>query len=177
MTGSRARIAEYDNAEHGLMVCPYVGRHLFVVVSSRSQMTSSSPSSPESFQVWIHLQALNNTLALPVPNGQRRLWLTRFIGSGSTGSVWQSHFDNSDVSFAVKIVEVLRSSDTDRRQRLHNEFNVYLKIAAAYRSKLLRDPIAPLCYGAFEGDGVDVLVLDLCDGTLNTWDELSDSES
>ena len=31
------------------------------------------------------------------------------------------------------------------------------------------------CYGAFEGDGVAVLILDLCEGVLNEWDELSDS--
>ena len=113
---------------------------------------------------------------MPDRNGQRRLWLTRFMGLGSTGRVWQSHFDNSDDSFAVKIVELLHPSDTDSRQRLRNEFNVYLDIEAAYQSKRLRDRIAPICYGAFEGDGVDVLVLDLCDDILNTWDELSASE-
>ncbi|KAN0102364.1 hypothetical protein V8E52_012018 [Russula decolorans] len=160
MTRYRARAA-HDNAKLRLMI------------------TSSSPNSPESFQVWVHLQALsNNTLALPVPdrNGQRRLWLTRFIGHGSTGRVWQSHFDNSGDSFAVKIVELLYPSDTDSQQRLRNEFSVYLNIEAAYQSKRLRDRITPRCYGAFESDGVDVLVLDLCDGILHTWDELSASE-
>jgi hypothetical protein len=53
---------------------------------------------------------------------------------------------------------------------------VYLNIEAAYQSKRLRDRITPRCYGAFESDGVDVLVLDLCDGILHTWDELSASE-
>ena len=109
-------------------------------------------------------------------NGQRRLWLTRFIGFGSTGKVWKSRFDNSDDSFAVKIVELLYPSDMDSRQRLRNEFDVYLIIEAAYQSGRLRDRITPRCYGAFESDGVDVLVLDLCDGILNTWDELSASE-
>jgi hypothetical protein len=109
-------------------------------------------------------------------NGQRRLWLTRFIGLGSTGKVWKSHFDNNDDSFAVKIVELLYPSDMDNRQRLRNEFNVYLIIEAAYQSGRLHDRITPRCYGAFEGDGVDVLVLDLCDGILNAWDELSASE-
>jgi hypothetical protein len=121
----------------------------------------------------------NNTLVLPVPdrNGQQRLWLTRFIGLGSTGNVWQGHFDNSDDSlFAIKIVELLQPSDTDRRQRLRNEFNMYLNIEAAYQSRRLRDRITPRCYGAFEGDGVDVLVLDLCNSILNTWDELNASE-
>lgn len=109
-------------------------------------------------------------------NTQQRLWLTRFIGSGSTGKVWQSHLDNSDDSFAVKIVELLYPSDIDSRQRLRNEFSVYLFIEAAYQSKRLRDRITPRCYGAFEGDGVDVLVLDLCGGIPNSWDELSASE-
>jgi hypothetical protein len=120
----------------------------------------------------------NNTLVIPgsEKNGQRRLWLTRFIGFGSTGKVWQSRFDNSDDSFAVKIVELLYPSDIDSRQRLRNEFNVYLIIEAAYQSRRLRDHITPRCYGAFEGDGVDVLVLDLCDGILNSWDELIASE-
>jgi len=64
----------------------------------------------------------------------------------------------------------------DSRQRLRNEFTVYLIIEAAYQSRRLRDRITPRCYGAFEGDGVDVLVLDLCDGILNEWDELSTTE-
>jgi hypothetical protein len=53
---------------------------------------------------------------------------------------------------------------------------VYLTIEAAYQSGQLRDRITPHCCGAFAGDGVDVLVLDLCDGILNAWDELSASE-
>jgi hypothetical protein len=120
----------------------------------------------------------NNTLVLPECNGnsKRRLWLTRCIGSGSTGSVWQCRFDNSDDSFAVKIVEVLRRSDTDRQKRLHNEFNTYLTLDEAYQSGNVCDRIAPRCYGAFEGNGVDLLILDLCDGNLNDWDELSRSE-
>ena len=40
----------------------------------------------------------------------------------------------------------------------------------------LHDCIAPRCYGAFEGDGVVVPVLDLYDGILNEWGELSDRE-
>jgi hypothetical protein len=143
------------------------------------QITSSSPSSPESFQVWVHLQALsNNTLALPVSdrNGQQHLWLTHFIGFGSTGRVWQCHFDNSDDLFAIKIVELLNPSGIDSQHRLRNEFNVYLIMEAAYQSGRLHDCITPHCYGAFEGDGVNVLILDLCNSILNTWDELSTLE-
>jgi hypothetical protein len=101
-------------------------------------------------------------------NGQRHLWLNRFIGFGSTSNVLRCHFDNSDDSFAVKIVELLHPSDKDSRQRLRNEFNTYRIIEAAYQSRRLRDRIPPRCYGAFEGDGIDVLVLDLCDGILGT---------
>ena len=131
-----------------------------------------------SSQIWANLQALsNNTLPLPVSdkNGQRRLWLTRFLGLGSTGNVWKFHFDNGSASFAVKIVELPHSYDTGPRQRLHKEFAIYLIIEAAYQSGQLRNRITPRCYGAFEGDGVDIIVLDLCDGILNSWDEFDDA--
>jgi hypothetical protein len=94
------------------------------------------------------------------------------MGFGSTGNVWQCRFDDSDSLFAAKIVEVLRRSDAERRQRLRNEFNVYLTLEKAYRSGQLRDRIAPRCYGAFEGDGIDVLILDFCPGVLDSWDRL-----
>jgi hypothetical protein len=46
----------------------------------------------------------------------------------------------------------------------------------AYQSRKLHDHIAPLCYGAFQDDNISVLVLGLCDGTPNSWDELNASE-
>ena len=95
---------------------------------------------------------------------------------GSTGNVWECRFDNYDDLFAVKVVEVLRPSDADSRQRLRNEFNIYLTLEKAYHSGLLGDRIAPRCYGAFKGNRVDVLILDLCEGILNQWDELSAPE-
>ena len=120
----------------------------------------------------------NNTLALPlcVKSGKQRLWLTRFVGSGSTGNVWECRFDDCDDLFAAKVVEVLRPSDADSRQRLLNEFKVYLTLDRAYHSGQLHDPIAPRCYGAFKGNHVDVLILDLCEGVLKEWVELSISE-
>jgi hypothetical protein len=120
----------------------------------------------------------NNVLALPqcAKNGKRRLWLTRFVGSGSTGNVWQCRFDDSTDLFAAKTVEVLCRADADSRQRLHNEFNIYLALEKAYQSRQLHHRIAPRCYGAFEGDGMVVLILDLCDDILNEWGELSDPE-
>ena len=44
------------------------------------------------------------------------------------------------------------------------------------KKKRLLDQITPRCYGAFEGDGMNVLILELCDGILMDWDELNDSE-
>jgi hypothetical protein len=157
-----------------------------------SQITTSSPDYPESFQVWMHLHPLldNNTFApllsdnnmfAPLQraekgNEKQRLWLTHFIGSGSTGDVWQCRFDNNDGLFAIKVVEVLRKSDVERQQRFYNEFEVYLTLEMAYQSERLRNRITPHCHGAFKGDRIDVLILELCDGVLNGWDELNDSE-
>ena len=121
----------------------------------------------------------NNTLALLlcVKSGKQRLvWLTRFVGSGSTGNAWECRFDDCDDLFAAKVVEVLRPSDADSRQRLRNEFKVYLTLDRAYHSGQLHDPVAPRCYGAFKGNHVDLLILDLCEGILNEWVELSISE-
>jgi hypothetical protein len=122
----------------------------------------------------------SNKFVLPQSTTSRsrkqRLWLTRFIASGSTGHVWECRFDNCDSLFAAKVVEVLRPSDEDSRRRLRNEFNAYLTLEKAYQSGQLRDRITPCCYGAFEGNRVDVLILELCDGILNDWGELSSPE-
>jgi hypothetical protein len=129
--------------------------------------------------VWLHLHALpSNTFTLPQCSlsGKPCLWLTQFLGFGSTGNVWKGHFDNSNDSFAIKIVELLCSSDADSQQQLHKEFNVYLTLEAAHKSGQLRDHITPQCYGAFAGDGIDVLILELGDSILMAWNELNDSE-
>ena len=68
-------------------------------------------------------------------------------------------------------------ANADKRQRLHNEFNIYLDLEKAYQSRQPHDRIAPRCYGAFEGNDMAVLILDSCDGVLNDWGELSDSEA
>ena len=39
--------------------------------------------------------------------------------------------------------------------------------------RLLRQTSIVHSSAAFESDGVDVLVLDLCDGIMNSWDELN----
>ncbi|KAI0291556.1 hypothetical protein BC826DRAFT_1022434 [Russula brevipes] len=159
MTRSRARNS-HGNTESELLV------------------TSSSPKSPENFQVWTRLYTMsNNVFAIPPwsRKDKLRLWFTRLIASGSTGSVWQCRFNTSYDPFAAKVVEVLRPSDTEKRQRLRNEFKVHLILDEAYQSGRLHERIAPRCYGAFEGSRMDVLILDLCDGILNSWDDLSAS--
>jgi hypothetical protein len=118
----------------------------------------------------------NDTLPLRPGSSKQHLWLTRFVASGSTGNVWECRLDDLDDLFAVKVVEELRPSDAGSRQRLRNEFNTYLILDRAYHSGQLHDRIAPRCYGAFKGNGVDVLILDLCDGILNQWGELSAPE-
>lgn len=123
----------------------------------------------------------NITLALPQHAGsprsaKQRLWLTRLVGWGSTDSVWQCRFDMCDDLFAAKIAEVLSPNDANRRQRLRNEFSIYLTPEKAYQSGQLHDGIFPRCYGAFTGNHADVLILDLCDGTLNNWEELNRPE-
>ncbi len=113
----------------------------------------------------------------PIPHtGKQCLWLTRPLGHGSTGSVYECHFDNFDEPFAVKVVEMLRSSDIEARKRLRNEFDVYITMEKAYQSGKLRDRIAPRCYGAFEGKYIDVLILDLHNAVLDSWDHLKPQE-
>lgn len=91
------------------------------------------------------------------------------------GVYWRclgSSFWYCDHMFAVKVVEMLRSSDAERRQRLRTKFNVYLTLEKKFKSEYLRDCIAPCCYGAFENDRMDIFILDLCDDILNSWEEL-----
>ncbi|KIM76170.1 hypothetical protein PILCRDRAFT_98772 [Piloderma croceum F 1598] len=124
-------------------------------------VTSSLPGSSEYSQAWVRLYTMaNNTLILPgcAGHSKSRLWLTCFVASGSTGNIWECCFDNCDDLFAAKIL------------------NVYLILDKAHQSGQLHDRIALRCYGAFEGNGVDILILDLCNGVLNAWDELSTSE-
>ncbi|KAI9464977.1 hypothetical protein BJY52DRAFT_1392951 [Lactarius psammicola] len=113
--------------------------------STSPEIASSSPHIPEHFQVW------NG-------NGKRRLWLTGLIGFGSTGNVWQCYFENGNSSFAIKVVELLRRSDVERRRRFCNELDFYLTLEMAYQSR------------------VDALILELCGDTLKGWDELNISE-
>ena len=121
----------------------------------------------------------NNIFGLPPISyaGKQHLWLTRPLGRGSTGGVYKCHFDKFEKLFAVKVVEMLRSSDIEARKRLRNEFEVYITMEKAHQSGKLRNRIAPRCYGAFEGKYIDVLILDLhntaaATGTvLDSWDD------
>jgi hypothetical protein len=93
MTRSRGTTGR-EAVESGLMVRSIPGRCLSLGLLVYLQITSSSPHSPESFQVWVHLHPLSNNTFVPPQcahngYGKRRLWLTRLIGFGSTGNVWQ----------------------------------------------------------------------------------------
>jgi hypothetical protein len=147
------------NTESELLVHTFLGRYRSLGSLVHLQITSSSPKSPENLQVWTRLYTMsNNSLAIPPCARNDKLRL-RFIASGSTGNVWQCRFDTSYDSFAAKIVEVLRPSDTEKQPRLRNEFKIYLILDEAYQSGRLRDRIAPRCYGAFEGSDMDVLTM------------------
>ena len=76
-----------------------------------------------------------------------QVWLTHFIGHESTGRVWKCYFDNFEMPFAVKTVEMARPSDIEARKRLRKEFDVYITLEKAYQSGQLQDRIAPRCYG------------------------------
>ena len=102
--------------------------------------------------------------------------MTRSIGHGSTGSVWKCHFDNSEKPFAIKVVEILRSSDIEAQKRFRNEFDTYITMEKAYQSGKLEGRIAPRCYGAFEGKNIDVFILDLHNTILDSWDYLKPQE-
>jgi hypothetical protein len=170
---------DIDDGSGELLVHSFLGRYRSLGSFTHLQVTSSSPKLSENLQVWTRLYATsNNSLAIPpcARNDKPHLWFTHFIASGSTGSVWQCRFDTSQDSFAAKIVEVLHPSDTQKRQRLRNEFKIYLILDKAYQSGRLHNRIAPRCYGTFEGRYMDVLILDLCDSILNSWDDLSASE-
>ena len=78
--------------------------------------------------------------------------------------------------FAAKVVEVLRSSDLEARERFRKEFKVYLTLEEAYQSGKLKNRTAPHCNGAFEGNNVDVLILGLHDNILDPWDQLTPPE-
>ena len=140
------------------------------------QITSSAPTFPASFQIWVHLRPLPNNRFVP-PGGaekgkkKRRLWSTSLIGSGATGSVWRCHFDDDRGLYAIKVV-----SNREHEREFFKEFEVYLALENAYQTKTLETNITPHCYGVFKGEGYFALVLGLCEGALNTWDELNISE-
>ena len=126
--------------------------------------------------MFIHFR--KNTHGLPpIPHtgkqSKQHLWLTRSLGHGSTGRVYnyKCHFDFFEKLFAAKVVEMLCSSDIEARKRLRNEFDVYIAMERAYQSGKLRNRIAPRCYGAIEGKYTDVLILDLHNAVLDSWDD------
>jgi hypothetical protein len=126
----------------------------------------------------MHLYPLSdNTLLLPQSaTDGKRVWLTHFIASGSTGDVWRCRFDDSDHPFAVKVVEELRRGDETADNGSVTSSMLIFTLEKTYQSGQLPDRIAPQCYGAFQSRTVDILILDLHEGVLNSWDELNGSE-
>jgi hypothetical protein len=100
--------------------------------------------------------------------------VTRLLGAGSTGGVYEG--PSGGELFAVKIVEVLGPGDISKRQRLRSEFDIYGHLERAYSSETLARRTTPQCYGAFESKRLDALILDLHDGSLSSWDDLTPSE-
>ena len=69
---------------------------------------------------------------------------------------------------------MLCPSDDAGSRQLRNEFNVYLTLEKTYHSGEFG--IAPRFYGTFKSNRVDALILDLCEGILSEWGELSAPE-
>ena len=102
--------------------------------------------------------------------------MTHFLGHGSTGDVWECHFDDFEKPFAVKVVQVLHPSNIEARKQFRDEVDVYIILEKAYQSGQLRNRIAPGCYVAYEGSDIGVLILDLHNTTLDSWDHLTAQE-
>ena len=106
----------------------------------------------------------NNTLALPlcVKSGKQRLWLTRFLGSGSTGNAWECRFDDCDDLFAAKVVEFY----AHLMQTADNDFLMSLKSTLPWTGRITLVNYTIPSLHAFKGNHLDVLILDLCEGVL-----------
>lgn len=70
----------------------------------------------------------------------------------------------------------MHRSDADIREHFLHEFKVYSLLEGAHQSGMLCNRITPRCYGAFEGDGTAILILESCGRSLKDWDELSTLE-
>ena len=160
-----------------LMVYPIASHSCQLVHLPLFQVTSSSPYLLSLYKcgcIFSHYPTTNFLFHLfPTRDMKPCLWLTCVIGSGSTGIVWQCCSDESSGLYVIKVVELLCKSDVEHLEQFRNEVEVYLTLEMAYRSRQLCNRITPYCYGAFKDDRTNVLVLELCDGTLNSWDELN----
>ncbi|KAF9529020.1 hypothetical protein CPB83DRAFT_295730 [Crepidotus variabilis] len=124
--------------------------------TSEQHITASPSEWKPEHQTWIHLRSMQNKeLLLPqcIEGSNRRLFPTRFLGSGSTGNVRECRFDNSQELFAIKVVEELKKADKKKENR-----------------------IAPRCYGFYTSEGMYVLIVDKCDITSRHWKDLDVDE-
>jgi hypothetical protein len=140
--------------------------------SDRVQLTWSSANSPDPHWACLHsLSADRSTTAIPLPV-DRRIWITRLLGAGSTGGVYEGSLGG--VLFAVKVVEILGSpEDVAKRQRLRREFDMYARVERAYHSGELAERFAPRFFGAFRSKRMDALIMELHGDALSDWNDLS----
>ena len=71
---------------------------------------------------------------------------------------------------------MLRRADADNRQRLHDEFNIYLTLEKAYHNLVNHMIVSLLAPMVHSKAMAWPLILDSCDGVLNEWRELTDFE-
>ncbi|KAH8111592.1 hypothetical protein DFH11DRAFT_589626 [Phellopilus nigrolimitatus] len=143
------------------------------------------PETPEPH--WFSLQEINPTFTTGLTDNTDEpiyLRLTRPLGHGSTGFVYEGQLETKSAqdnwiprAFAVKFVEVLKTEDEIRRERLRHEFGIYQILdRACSQSGELSKRIAPRCFGMFEGGNLSVLVLELQGDALWKWEDLNPTE-
>ena len=103
-------------------------------------------------------------------NKKQCLWLTHLNGSEAIGSVTQCYFDDDKSLFAIKDVMPCQS-------RMPMIILQWVQGVPCIRecilNQILDTHITPHCYSVSRGKGNFTLVLSLCEGALNTWDELN----
>ncbi|KAH8111596.1 hypothetical protein DFH11DRAFT_1512905 [Phellopilus nigrolimitatus] len=149
------------------------------------RITMAPPETPE--PNWFSLQEVNPTFTTRLTDNTGEpiyLRLTRPLGHGTTGLVYECQLEAKSAqdipiprAFAVKFVEVLKTEDESRRDRLRHEFGIYQILERACRQPgQLSKRIAPQCFGMFEGGNLSVLILELQGSALRKWEDLNQTE-
>ncbi|KAH8103235.1 hypothetical protein DFH11DRAFT_1521133 [Phellopilus nigrolimitatus] len=149
------------------------------------KITMAPPEIPEPY--WVSLQQVDSTSTIAHTDNANKpvcLRLTRPLGRGSTGLVYECRLEENTAqdnpgprTFAVKYVEVLKTKDESRRERLRHEFGIYQVLERAYsRFGKLSNRVAPQCFGMFENDSFSVLILELQGDAVRDWRDLNETE-